>query len=331
MDELTVFRNFRCDVAAPSDDARRRARAVLTAAIDSAQGPAPRVVQPIKGRPGRAVLAFAALAAASAVALFVTSPWGTSPGGILKPAQAALFLERAEAALTQPAGTVLHFKAEWSRTSTTFGCTITSPNEMWIDQASPHGWRRISADNVPASLFAADARTVACSEWGTHELGGDGIGGNDAAGQPTFVGQLEFVPPKTLRPYPVSFSMTTADPIAFIRGVLRQAIESGRANDEGMTEIDGRAVRRFRLDCPPPDPRFVFPCARPEYLYMDPETFLPVEWDSPASFTFGNPVTGEYLRFDIVWRYLAIEYLPRTDDNLALTDIRAQHPDAIER
>jgi hypothetical protein len=28
-------------------------------------------------------------------------------------------------------------------------------------------------------------------------------------------------------------------------------------------------------------------------------------------------------------RYLAYEYLPRTDDNLALTDIRAQHPDAI--
>ena len=61
---------------------------------------------------------------------------------------------------------------------------------------------------------------------------------------------------------------------------------------------------------------------------MDPKTFLPVQWETPSGYTFGNPFTGEYLRFDIVWRYSAIEYLPRTEVNLALTDIRAQHPDA---
>jgi hypothetical protein len=32
------------------------------------------------------------------------------------------------------------------------------------------------------------------------------------------------------------------------------------------------------------------------------------------------------LALGLAERYLAFEYLPRTDDNLALTDIRAQHP-----
>ena len=61
---------------------------------------------------------------------------------------------------------------------------------------------------------------------------------------------------------------------------------------------------------------------------MDPETFLPVQWVSPASFLYGDLVTGEYFRYDVVWRFHAIEYLPRTPANVALTDIRAQHPDA---
>ena len=61
---------------------------------------------------------------------------------------------------------------------------------------------------------------------------------------------------------------------------------------------------------------------------MDSETFLPVQWVSPAGFLYGDPVTGEYFRYDVVWRFHAIEYLPRTPANVALTDIRAQHPDA---
>jgi hypothetical protein len=34
------------------------------------------------------------------------------------------------------------------------------------------------------------------------------------------------------------------------------------------------------------------------------------------------------VRYHSVRRYLTFEYLPRTDANLALTNIRAQHPDA---
>jgi hypothetical protein len=120
--------------------------------------------------------------------------------------------------------------------------------------------------------------------------------------------------------------MTHSDPIQFVRSVLREAIAEGRGHDAGTTEIDGRTVRRFRLDCPPRAAH----CPGPSYMYVDPETFLPVQLEQPSSFTFGWYGIG-YQRFDVVWRYHAIEYLPRTEANLALTDIRAQHTGAVER
>ena len=43
-----------------------------------------------------------------------------------------------------------------------------------------------------------------------------------------------------------------------------------------------------------------------------------------------NSTRGKF-DFDVVGRYLTYEYLPRTEANLALTDIRAQHPGATER
>ena len=54
-------------------------------------------------------------------------------------------------------------------------------------------------------------------------------------------------------------------------------------------------------------------------LYVDPVTFYPVEIHNP-----------EFRGVSSVVRYLTFEYLPRTPANLELTDIRAQHPDAIE-
>lgn len=48
------------------------------------------------------------------------------------------------------------------------------------------------------------------------------------------------------------------------------------------------------------------------YAYVEPETFHPVE------IVFGRDT----------YRFLAYEYLPDTAANLALTNIRAQHPNA---
>jgi hypothetical protein len=337
MDDLSVFRTFRHGVAAPSEDARRRASARLASAIDGPHRRGTTLLRPIRRRPGRAVLAMAALVGATAAALFVSTPWQSSPG-LLEPAQAARFLERTQAALTPPPGEILHFKAEWSRTSTTFGCTVTGPVEMWSDRTPPFRFRRITSQFVSGVARDADFRTIVCSKWDTNEVGGDASG------------SLEFHPPNTL--VFVGGTGMSIDEIDLLRAMLRDAIARGLGHDEGMTEIDGRAVRRFRLDCDPliPAGRGLpvddgWRCVGPSYVYVDTETFLPVQLEQPWGFTFGpfregpNGLTfgslrkgGKVEHFDTVWRYRVIEYLPRTEDNIALTDIRAQYPDArIER
>ena len=115
---------------------------------------------------------------------------------------------------------------------------------------------------------------------------------------------------------------------------LRAAISTGRAHDEGKTELDGRTVERVRIDPPPTSacPRYA-KCPRgPVYVYVDPETFYPVGFSSTDSQVeiVGGPGGSSYrqVRVRDVTRYLTFEYLPRTTANLALTDIRAQHPNA---
>jgi hypothetical protein len=126
------------------------------------------------------------------------------------------------------------------------------------------------------------------------------------------------VPPNTLTYFGPGRTGDSQDEVTN----LREALAQGRAHDEGLTELDGRVVRRIRLDCLYP------PCSGPrDYWYVDPETFFPVRFESPRSYGI-QPPEGEMLWFDVVGRYLTYEYLPRTAANLALTDIRAQHPDA---
>ena len=105
--------------------------------------------------------------------------------------------------------------------------------------------------------------------------------------------------------------------------MLRDAISAGTAHDEGKTQLDGRTVERIRVD--PPSPSACPSCPQePQYDYVDPETYYPVKVDGPGS----TGVPGLKLR--VVMRILAFEYLPRTAANLALTNIRAQHPNAKE-
>jgi hypothetical protein len=97
---------------------------------------------------------------------------------------------------------------------------------------------------------------------------------------------------------------------------LRDAIDHGLAHDEGTTQLRGRTVERIRFD-PPPDCDADQVCWPSTYLYVDPETFYPVEIHNPG-----------FRGVSWVTRFLTFEYLPRTTANLALTDLRAQHPDA---
>lgn len=307
MDELGLVRDFRRGVAAPSEDARRRASAQLASAIAGEQKPRTSALRLIRKRPGHSALAVAAVAGAIATALFVSAPGTDSPG----------FLARAQAALAPRAGMILHEKWEVTVTSTDPACTVTrGPNEIWIDQTPPYRYRAL-LDGFPSDLAHADPRALVCSSGTTVELGG------------TRMQTLMFVPveaavagsvlpPNSLSASPLHY-MHPLDPVT----ELREAISAGRAHDEGQTQLDGRTVERIRIDppsyCPLPD------CPPdPSYAYVDPETFHPVRVESPH----GYIVLRSGVRFRVVMRTLTFEYLPRTDANLALTDIRAQHPDA---
>ena len=141
-----------------------------------------------------------------------------------------------------------------------------------------------------------------CSEGTRTEIGG------------TFVPleTLVFEPPSTLRDSQLLFNMPP-DPAR----VFREAIDRGGAHDEGEMQLDGRIVHRLRLE-PCPDGG----CRREaSYVYVDPDTFYPVEIRAPA-------YTDMQKVGDLVFRYQTFEYLPRTAANLKLTDIQAQHPHA---
>jgi len=101
---------------------------------------------------------------------------------------------------------------------------------------------------------------------------------------------------------------------------LRRAIRAGLAHLQGSTELHGRTVERIRIDPCPAKSLNVYPSPCPDlvqlkgggHAYVDPDTYYPVE----------IRLSGD------VTRFAEYEYLPRTAANLALTNIRAQHPHA---
>jgi hypothetical protein len=232
----------------------------------------------------------AALAVAAAAALFLTAPWSNSPS----------FLARAQAALTPPKGMILHEK--WVLTDS--ACRgVRWTGEFWIDEPTQR-FRALMRDGNapyphPPELPAPWAKPV-CSAGRAYEIGG-------------FPDEVfQFVPPNRLVRTVVNWG-EEQDPV----GDLRRAIRAGEAYDEGKTKRNDRTVERILLgDCPPSyclGPHADAVCRLYTCFYVDPETFYPVEiHDGRGSVT----------------RFAAFEYLPRTDANLALTNIRAQHPDA---
>lgn len=309
MDELDLFRQLGGGPVAPSDDVRRRASARLVAAIEreraSSAGFAPRFARRRYG-----VLAFAAaLVIAGATALFLVAPWASTPG----------FLERAQAALTPSAGTILHYRWQETRTSTQFSCTVTErPSEIWIDQTYPRKYRallgyrhaRMEQFGVIVGLESAksdDAGKQICSRGRPAEIGGD------LTERPT----LMFFPPDWLSYSPLPYH-TPYDPVR----ELREAISAGRAHHEGQTTLAGRTVERIRIDPPPC-------CRGASYAYVDPESYDLVQTESPwVVYAPPRRAHGRVRQLNVVARYLTFEYLPRTAANVALTDIVAQHPNA---
>jgi hypothetical protein len=247
----------------------------------------------------RAVPVAATLAVAVAVALFVTAPWSSSPS----------FLARAAAALTPPEGTVLHMKV-----GLTTPCNVTRTAEIWVDEQTRRyrGLFRDPFSPYPFRFFTlAEVGRLYCLRGSAYEAGG--IPSRWGSSE----GPLRFVPPNRLVVLPAGgigqgIRATWAlDPVAD----LRRAIRAGRARDEGGTKLRGRVVERIRISpcatirgCP----QVVDDAGGAGYAYVDPDTFYPVEIRQDGNVT----------------RFAVFEYLPRSAANLALTNIRAQHPRA---
>jgi hypothetical protein len=245
------------------------------------------------------MLAFAALATATAVALFVSTPWQSSPR--------LGFLEQVRAAITPPEGTILHAAWNSTRTSREFGCTVTlGPNELWADLSTPYTYREI--DSLWPSDRAADRRSAACDEAESVTTERGGTPGTS----------FRFVPPNTLAASGPGWIGGSRDDVA----TLRAALADGTAHAEGQVELDGRLVERIRVDIDP-GPRSV-----DLTYFVDRETFKPVQVESPGGAFFSPGGRLGNFRFDVVQHYLTYEYLPRTDENRALTDIWEQHPGA---
>jgi hypothetical protein len=237
---------------------------------------------------------------AAVAALLFVAPWSRSPS----------FLARADAALTPPAGMIVHEKWQLTSVAKDLNCTVKhKPTEIWIDETRPYRYRVLLNELLPLPANYT-RRAYACSAGAESE-----IGGSFDSGQP-----LRFVPPNTLVPTGrFGYSVDSVKD-------LRDAIRAGTAHDEGKTQLDGRTVERIRTD--PPAACSDADCFRkPRYTYVDPKTFQPVEdiCDDCGSIK----LTGlGVVRFRMVKRFLTYEYLPRTKANLALTSIRAQHPTA---
>jgi HYR domain len=268
------------------------------------------------------LLLAATVTVAAGAALFVSSPWKTAPG----------FLGRVHAAVAPPSGSILHVKWELTSTARDLGCTVThGPNEIWIDQTPPHRFRVLLNERTFVNEpFGGDyLRALACSGGGTTaEIGGTFDPDwtprppslESGRSRPT----LRFVPPNTLSFSYANWPFYFDDPVVD----LREWLTSGRAHDEGTMQLDGRTVRRIRIDPPSDCPVSSCP-SKPNYAYVDPESFYPVQIeceDCGGIALPGRPI----LRLHMVTHFLAYEpLLPRTAANLALTNIRAQHPNAI--
>jgi hypothetical protein len=289
-------------------------------------------------------------AAAATIAVLALAPSGGSSD----------FLARSAAALAPASGTVLYERWEKTiepeagnprrRRAVTFG-----PEQLWIQGDHPRGYRTIllprsgqaEGRGGGAGLAYAYGVTLGWSGFGPqhggldvltrlqHAIAGGALelGGaveapagktNPAFLRPT----LTYLPSHELLRARLEVTLgpslpgphdqiieNGADPV----GALRSAIAEGRARLAGKTRLAGHTVQRIDFllaqQLPagaPPLPSGHRVVHAEAFAYVEPTTFHPVE------IVYGGQAD----------RFLAYDYLPANAANLALADIRAQHPQA---
>ena len=204
------------------------------------------------------------------------------------------FLERAQAALTATKPAVLHMKWE-TRVGTVRRC---GTEEIWLDQSPPHRYRY---------LVDAIMRKPECTGERPIEFGGTQNTG----------GTLEFHPPNALIATQHK-AFVPDDLVARCAGLSTQGARTTKARPSSTGERSGASASIRRLPAPSIAP---LP-ATTRLRLRRPGDVLPRGGGRAGFHQWSR--RGAPLKI----RYLEFEYLPRTAENLALTDIRAQHPNA---
>jgi hypothetical protein len=232
--------------------------------------------------PSRRVgVVLAILAGAVALALTVTTPWDGGPGVV----------ERAQAALVQPPGTVLHVK--WTDTWS----ENTVSTEAWLDSRGRfHG-------------FVNDASTGQRVE----------IGGSRELRQ-----SVTYDPAtNSIGIFLAGQAYALEDPVA----ALRKQLAEGTAAADGEATIGGRRVKRIRLQLVGLDCKPVVHYLFVDPKTYRPVEYRVIVFGSKGSGPAPN-ATVTSTRMKLVRRFLTYERLTATPANVRLTDIRAAHPTA---
>ena len=199
---------------------------------------------------------------------------------------------RAAAALSPPEGKIVHLTISGSPTSGDIAGT-----ESWSTTSAPFNSRTILDGNLGTSATETSG-TGLQSEWSYDRA----------------TNTVHKVIPAKGRP---AINLPSS-PAEMLLAAPRQLLESGDAYNDGSTEINGKPVYKITTK-----DGFVTggtPDLKPQLvLYVDRNTYLPVAQE--GSFLHNGKRVASRVNIDV-------RYLPATPENVALTSVRAQHPNA---
>jgi hypothetical protein len=248
-------------------------------------------------RTRRRRLALRVAAAAGAAAAIALGALETLPGG--REPSSASAIERAKAALGDADGRILHVVARTTLAGPDGATLRTERTETWELTSPPYDTRQVHySQGIRREIaFAGGRPEVYDPRRNTISTLPPAIDlperGRDA---------------KARRSLPVDPFDTGAERL---RDRMLDLLRSGGAREDGRVTVHGREA--IRIVAP----------AQGMTLLVDARTYEPIEWSSPVTGIGTTPDRGVQTT-----RFETYERLPATESNLALLDLRAQHPGA---
>jgi hypothetical protein len=243
-------------------------------------------------------LAVRVAAVASAAAAIALGALEALPGG--REPSSASAIERAKAALSDADGRILHVVARTTLAGPDGATLRTERTETWELTSPPYDTRQVHySQGVRREIAFADGRPEIY----------DPRRNTISTLPPPDIGLPERGRDSNpRRPLPVDPFDTGAERL---RDRMLDLLRSGGAREDGRVTVDGREA--IRIVAP----------AEGMTLLIDARTYEPIEWSSPVTGIGTTPDRGlQTTRFETYKR------LPATEANLALLDLRAQHPGA---